>query len=128
MYEELTPGGYSSGIPPIDAAIDAGWVEVLGEVAYTNPVVSGTMDTVRRYIATAQDRPEDRIEQADGEVGGAAAMLLDSGRADSVAVYTHDLAAFRGIEQALAEFGYRDRVKLVRAFDVVEAIENRYQL
>lgn len=128
VYEELTPDGYSGGAPPIDAAIEAGWVEVLGEVDYTNPVVSATMDTVRRYIATAQDRLEDDIEQADAEVGGAAAMLLDGGHADSVAVYTHDLAAFRGIEPALPEHGYRDRVLLVRAFDFVEAVEDRYPL
>jgi hypothetical protein len=54
-------------------------------------------------------------------------MLLERGDADSVAVYTHDLAAFRGIERALTEHGYENRVQLVRAFDFVEAVENRYQ-
>jgi hypothetical protein len=127
VYEELTPANYPYGTPPVDDASKAGWVEVLEDVDYTNPVVSATMDMVRRYIAAADDRSEHDIEQADAEVGGATAMLLERGDADSVAVYTHDLPAFRGIERALAEHGYEDRVQLVRAFDFVEAVENRYQ-
>ncbi|MEF8827326.1 MAG: hypothetical protein V5A27_13450 [Halapricum sp.] len=55
-------------------------------------------------------------------------MLLDRGAAASVAVYTHDLPAFRGIERAVTEHGYEDRLRLVRAFDFVNAIEDRYQL
>lgn len=127
VYEELTPADYPYGAPPVETAIEAGWVEVLDEVDYTNPLVSATMDMVRRYIAAADDRPEDAIEQTDAEVGGATAMLLDQGDADSVAVYTHDLPAFRGIERALAEHGYEERVQLVRAFDFVEGIEKRYR-
>lgn len=127
VYEELTPATYPYGTPPIDDAIKAGWVEVLEDVDYTNPVVSATMDMVRRYIAAADDRPEHDIEQADAEVGGATAMLLEHGDADSVAVYTHDLAAFRGTERALTEHSYEDRVQLVRAFDFVETVEDRYQ-
>ena len=127
VYEELTPANYPYGTPPVDDASEAGWVEVLEDVDYTNPVVSATMDMVRRYIAAADDRSEHDIEQADAEVGGATAMLLERGDADSVAVYTHDLPAFRGIERALTEHGYEDRVQLVRAFDFVEAVENRYQ-
>jgi hypothetical protein len=127
VYEELTPANYPYGTPPVDDAIEAGWVEILEEVDYTSPVVSATMDTVRRYIAAADDRPEHEIEQADGEVGGATAMLLERGDADSVAVYTHDLAAFRGIERALTEHDYEGRVQLIRAFDFVEAVEDRYQ-
>lgn len=102
-------------------------MEVLEDVDYTNPVVSATMDMVRRYIAAADDRPEHDIEQADAEVGGATAMLLERGDADPVAVYTHDLPAFRGIERALTEHGYEDCVQLVRAFDFVDAVEDRYQ-
>ena len=48
VYEELTPATYPYGTPPVDDAIEAGWVEVLEEVDYTNPVVSATMDMVRR--------------------------------------------------------------------------------
>lgn len=127
VYEELTPADAPYGTPPVDTAIEAGWVAVLDEVDYTNPVISATMDLVRRYIAAADDRPEDEIEQTDAEVGGATAMLLEQGSADSVAVYTHDLLAFRGIERALTEHGYEDRVQLVRAFDFVEAVEERYR-
>lgn len=127
VYDELTPADYPYGTPPIDRVIEAGWAEVLDEVDYTNPVVSATMDMVRQYIATADDRPEHDIEQADAEIGGATALLLERGQVDSVAVYTHDLPAFRGIERALTEHGYTDRVQLVRAFDFVEAVENRYQ-
>lgn len=127
VYEELTPADHPYGTPPIDDAIEAGWVEVIEDVDYQNPVVSATMDMVRRYIAAADNRPEHDIEQADAEVGGATAMLLERGDADSVAVYTHDLPAFRGIERALTEHGYDNRVQLVRAFDFVEAVEDRYQ-
>jgi hypothetical protein len=127
VYEELTPTNYPYGTPPVDDAIETGWVEVIEDIDYTNSVVSATMDMVRRYIAVADDRPEHDIEQADAEVGGATAKLLEHGDADSVAVYTHDLPAFRGIERALTEHGYEDRVQLVRAFDFVEAVEDRYQ-
>jgi hypothetical protein len=127
VYEELTPANYPYGALPVDDAIEAGWVKVLEEVDYTNPLVSGTMDVVRRYIAVADDRPEHDIEQTDAELGGATAMLLERGETDSVAVYTHDLPAFRGIERALTEHGYEDRVQLVRAFDFVQAVENRYR-
>ena len=85
------------------------------------------MDMVRRYIAAADGRSEHDIEQADAEVGGTTAMLLERDDVDSVAVYTHDLPACRGIERALTEHGYEDRVQLVRAFDLVETVENRYQ-
>jgi len=127
VHEELTPANYPYRTPPVDDAIEAGWVQILEEVDYTNPVVSATMDIVRRYIAAADGRPEHEIEQADAEVGGATAMLLERGDADSVAVYTHDLPAFRGIERALSEHGYEDRVQLVRAFDLVKAVEDQYQ-
>jgi hypothetical protein len=127
VYEELTPANYPYGTPPVDDAIEAGWAEVLEEVDYTNPVVSATMDMVRRYIAAADDRSEHEIEQADAEVGGATAMLLERGDAGAVAVYTHDLPAFRGVERALADHGYGDRVRLVRAFDLVDEVEQKCQ-
>lgn len=126
VYEELTPEGLPYDVPPVDAAIDAGWIQVIEEVDYEDPVVSSTMDLVRRYIAVADDRPEHDIEQADAEVGGATAMLLAAGRAASVAVYTNDRAAFRGIERALASHGYGDQVELVNSFDFFEQVRNRY--
>jgi uncharacterized protein YqgV (UPF0045/DUF77 family) len=126
VYEELTPAALPYEVPPVDAAIEAGWVQVIEGVDQTNPVVSSTMDMVRRYIAVADNRPEHEIEQADAEVGGATAMLLTAGRADSVAVYTNDRAAFRGIERALASHGYGDQVELVNSFDFYKQVRNRY--
>lgn len=127
VYDELTPESYPYGTPPIEDAIEVGWVQLLEEVDYSSPVVSATMDMVRQYIAAATDRPEHTIEQADAEVGGAAATLLEQGRTESVAIYTNDLPAFRGIERALSQHGYEDPVQLVKAFDFVKSIENRYQ-
>lgn len=127
VYDELTPESYPYGTPPIEDAIEVGWVQLLEEVDYSNPVVSATMDMVRQYIAAATDRPEHTIEQADAEVGGAAATLLEQGRTESIAIYTNDLPAFRGIERALSQHGYEDPVQLVKAFDFVKSIENRYQ-
>ena len=128
VYDELTPESGSYGRPPIDAAIADGWATILDEPAYANPVVSATMDMVRRYIAAATDRPEHAIEQADAAVGGAAATLLENGETESVAIYTNDRAAFRGIERALTQHGYGNHVQLVAAFDFVGSIENSYQL
>ena len=99
VYDELTPESYPYGIPPIEDAIDAGWVQLLDEIDYSNPVVSVTMDMVRQYIAAVTDRPEYTIEQADAEVGGAAATLLEQGRTKSIAIYTNDVPAFRGISE-----------------------------
>lgn len=127
VYDELTPAELPYDRPPVERAIDAGWVRVLDGVEYSNPVVSATMDMVRRYIAAADDRAEHEIEQADGEIGGAAATLLENGHADTVAIYTNDIAAFRGIERAVTEHGYTDRVQLVDAFDFYEAVLDRYE-
>lgn len=128
VYEELTPEGLPYDTPPVDDAVEAGWVEVLGGVDYSNPVVSATMDSVRRYIAAADDRPEHEVEQADAEVGGATATLLERGDAQSVAVYTNDAAAFRGIERALAAHGYDERVRLIDSFEFFDDVTERYQL
>lgn len=127
VYAELTPEGTPYSSPPVDAAIEDGWARVIEEIEYANPVISDTMDIVRRYIAAADDRPEHEIEQADAEVGGAAAQLLEKGEAESVAVYTNDKAAFRGIERALAAHGYEHQAHLVNAFDFFEAVRDRYE-
>ncbi|MFQ3319668.1 MAG: hypothetical protein ACI80F_001740 [Natronomonas sp.] len=65
VYEELTPESYPYGTPPIEDAIEAGWVQLLEAVDYSNPVVSATMDMVRQYIAAATDRPEHTIARID---------------------------------------------------------------
>lgn len=126
VYEELTPADAPVSTPPVDAAIDAGWVRVVDDISYAQPLVSKTMDMVRRYIAAATGRPEHEIEQADAEVGGVAAHLLEQ-EVDSVAVYTNDIAAFRGIERALDIHGYGEQVTLVRAAEFVDAVHERYE-
>ncbi|CCQ36721.1 uncharacterized protein Nmlp_2561 [Natronomonas moolapensis 8.8.11] len=127
VYEELTPESCPYDQPPIDDAIESGWVQVLDEVDYSNPIVSATMDMVRQYISVASDRPEHTVEQADAEVGGAAATLLEDGRTNSIAIYTNDRAAFRGIERALSQHNYENHVQLIKAFDFADTVENRYQ-
>lgn len=127
VYDELTPEELPYRTPPVDEAIDAGWIRVVEEIDYADPVVSSTMDLVRRYIAAADGRSEHDIEQTDAVVGGLTATLLVQEQVDSVAVYTSDRAAFRGIERALVEHGYDDRVQLVRAFDFFETVQDRYR-
>jgi len=78
-------------------------------------------------INVCHGRPEHTIEQADVEVGGAAPTLLEQGRTESIGIYTNDLAAFHGIERALSQHGYKDAVQLVKAFDFVTSVQNRYQ-
>ncbi|WP_436930246.1 hypothetical protein [Halosimplex halobium] len=127
VYEELTPDFHPYDVPPVKRAIEDGWVEVTDEVDYSNPVVSATMDMVRKYIATADERPEHEIEQADAALGGVTATLLEHGTAESVAIYTNDIPAFRGLERALSEHGYESHVQLVKAFEFAQTIEDRYQ-
>lgn len=127
VYDELRPENLPYDTPPVDSAIEAGWVRVLDEVDYANPVVSSTMDMVRRYISAADERAEHTIEQADAEVGGATATLLERQTAESVAVYTNDVAAFRGIERALTEQGYEQQVQFVKSFDLFDDVCDRYR-
>lgn len=65
VYEELTATRSADRTLPIDAAIDDGWVRVADPLDYSMPLVSRVMDGVQRYIANADDRPEDEIERAD---------------------------------------------------------------
>jgi hypothetical protein len=78
VYDELTVNedDYTTIQELIDLALDRGWATLAVNLDYANPVVSDTMDIVRRYIATATERDEDEIEQADAAVGGVAAQLL----------------------------------------------------
>jgi len=85
------------------------------------------MDTVRQYTAVAADRPEHTVGQADAEVGGAAAALLEDGSTNSIAISTSDRAAFRGIERALSQHNYENHVQLIKAFDFADTVENRCQ-
>lgn len=128
IYEELSggPDAYTTADEPIDIALNCGWTVLAEEPEYANPVVSDTMDIVQRYIATATEREEDTIEQADVAIDGVAAHLLERNGAGSVTVYTGDDAARRGIEVALTKHGYGDRIRTVDAFALHDAALQRY--
>lgn len=127
VYDELTPNDLPYDTPPIDDAIEEGWVTLIDDIDYADPTVSTTMDFVRRYIAAATGRPEHEIEQTDAEVGGATAMLLERNEVSSAAVYTNDRAAFAGIMRALDERGVGDRVVMVESFEFFEMVRSRYR-
>lgn len=123
VYEELT-GADSSERPnaepiPVDVAIDEEWVHVADPLEYTNPMISKTMDTIQRYIASADGRPEDEIERADPALGVLAAQVLSSGDATHAYIYTTDVAAGEGAETALGNVGYRDSITYINGFRFV---------
>lgn len=122
VYDELTVDIPQRESPPVDTAIEDGWVAVADPLDYTTGLVSRTMDGVQRYIANADDRPEDGIERADAALGGLEAHLLADGTASSVYVYTPDIAAGEGIETALASEGYGDAVTFVNASQFIEEL------
>lgn len=126
VQEELTPADAPVSTPPVQSAIEAGWVCVVDDIEYSHPTVSKTMDLIRRYIAAATDRPEHKIEQADAAVGGAAAHLVEH-EVDSVAVYTNDVAAFRGLERAFEIYGSEEQITLVRADEFVDGVHDRFE-
>lgn len=129
VYDELTvnENDYTISQEPIDLALERGWATLAEDLDYANPVVSDTMDIVRRYIAIATERDEDEVEQADASVGGVAAQLLEREEALSITVYTGDIAARRGIEVALTKHGYSDCIRTIDTFDVQNAAVNQYE-
>jgi len=124
VYEEL--GGASDrstpGQTPINSAVDAGWVRVADEPAYTNSTVSRVMDDVRSYIARSSNRNEDQIEKADTALGAVAATLIDNGDARFVCVVTTDADAGKGTIAALAANGFEDRVQFIDGFELINEI------
>lgn len=118
VYEELTEP--ASETATIDIAIEKGWVAVSDPLDYSVPLVSKTMDGVQRYIANADDRPEDEIERADTALGGLAAQVLAEGSASSVYIYTSDIAAGEGVETVLGSQEYNDSVTFVNAFQFID--------
>jgi rRNA-processing protein FCF1 len=128
VYEELTVDGkeYTTAGSPIDLALDRGWATLASDLDYANPVISDTMDIVRRYIATAAEKSEDTVEKTDTAIGGIAAQFLERGEHTSVTVYTGDIAARRGIEVALAKYGYSDRIRTVDTFELYDTALDSY--
>lgn len=119
VYEELTATRSADRTLPIDAAIDDGWVRVADPLDYSMPLVSRVMDGVQRYIANADDRPEDEIERADAALAGVAAHAFVDGSADRAYVYTTDNDAGEGIETVFASEGYGDSITYVNGFRLV---------
>lgn len=124
VYEELTAGEagdpLDSNSVSVDVAIDDGWIRIAESVDYTNPLVSKTMDGIQRYIANADERPEDEIERADPALGGIAAQALSTGCATHAYIYTTDIAAGEGAEVILGGAGYDDSVTFVNGFQFIE--------
>lgn len=128
VYDELTINSveYTTADLPIDLALDRGWATLANDLDYTHSAVSDTMDIVQRYISTAAEKSEDAVEKTDTAIGGVAAQLLERGESTSVTVYTGDVAARRGIEVALAKYGYSDRIRTVDTFELYDTALDSY--
>jgi hypothetical protein len=120
VYDELTADDSDLATPPIEQVIEEDWATVGEQLDFTNPLVSRVMDGVRRFIASADDRNEDDIEQADAALAALAAQHLDTERATDVYIYTTDIAAGEGAETVFASEGYEDSVTFVNAFELIE--------
>lgn len=122
VYEELSPDEPEAWIPPADTAIDEGWASVAPPLEFSQPVVSRTMDGVKRYIANVDDRPMDEVENADAALAALAAQYLSGGETSHVYIYTTDIAAGEGAETVLATEGYGDSVTFVNGFHFIEEL------
>lgn len=121
VYEELT-ADTSAETPPIDAAVDDGWVTVAEPLDFSVPVVSRTMDGVQRHVANADNRRPDEVERADAALGALAAQYLATTTTAQVFVYTTDIAAGNAVERVLASEGYGDSVTFVNGFQFVDEV------
>lgn len=126
VYEELggdqTVEAYESGSPPVDHALEAGWLSVTRSPEYTNPVVSRLMDQTRRFIADRARESEDAVEKADTALVGVAAGRLDSDETRSVEVYTGDKLAGQAVETLLPTAFDGDRVEWIDGNDFVDEL------
>jgi len=120
VYEELGGAANQStpGQTPIDSAISAEWVTDADEIEYTDSTVSAVMDDVRRYIASASNRSEDRIEKTDTALAAVAAQRLSSGDASFVYIVTTDTAAGEGTVSVLETYGFDDQIAFIDGFEV----------
>ena len=120
VYEELTTDQPAVENPPVNTAIEAGWVQVAAPLPFSEPIVSRVMDGVQRYIANVDDRPADEVEQADAALAALAAQQLSTGQATAAYIYTTDIPAGEGAETVLAEEGYGDSVTFVNGFRFID--------
>ena len=124
VYDELAADESNARMPPVDTAIEEGWVTVAPPLEFSEPVVSRAMDGVQRYIANADDRPADEVERADAALAALAAQYLSAGTATEIYIYTTDIAAGEGAETILASEGYRDSVTFVNGFRFIEDLHS----
>jgi hypothetical protein len=120
VYEELTVNASDDETRPIDTAIESGWARIAAPIEYRHALVSRVMDGVQRYIANADDRPEDEIEGADPALAGVAAQAFLDGTADHAYIYTTDRLAGEGAEAVFASEGYPDSITYVNGFRFVD--------
>lgn len=124
VYDELTVDDPAVDVPPVDAAIAAGWTNVAAPLEFADPIVSRAMDGVQRYIANADDRPADDVERADAALAALAAQHLRSGTRTHVYIYTTDIAAGEGAETVLASEGYGDSVTFVNGHRFIDDLRS----
>ncbi len=120
VYYELTVDHPEVEDLPVDTAIDEGWATVAAPLEFSEPIVSRVMDGVQRYIANADERPADGVEQADAALAALAAQHLSAGTATEVYIYTTDIVAGEGAETVLASEEYGDSVTFVNGFRFIE--------
>ncbi len=120
VYDELSVNDSTTRTPPVETALEDGWVAVGDSLDFSRPVVSRVMDGVQRYIANTDDRPADEVERADAALAALAAQRLAAGEVTEVYVYTTDIAAGEGAEAVLASEGYGDSITFVNGFRFLE--------
>lgn len=124
VYDELVADESNARMPPVDTAIEEGWVTVAPPLEFSEPIVSRAMDGVQRYIANADDRPADEVERADAALAALAAQYLSSGAVTEIYIYTTDIAAGEGAETILASERYGDSVTFVNGFRFIEDLHS----
>jgi hypothetical protein len=120
VYDELSTEATGGQRPPVEDALDDGWVAVADSLDFTRSVVSRTMDGVQQYIANADDRPADEVERADAALAALAAQRLEGGTATEAYLYMTDIAAGEAAETVLGTEGFGDSVTFVNAFRLLD--------
>jgi len=80
---------------------------------FSKSIVSQVVDGVRRYIANADDRPADEVEEADTALAVLAVQEFSTEAATEMYIYTIDIAAGEGAQTALVSKRYGDSVTFV---------------
>lgn len=102
-------------------AIDESWATIVEAPPIQQSDATIARDIARRTIASRDEKPEHEVETTDPVLAGLAVEYVTQGAvADGIiAVITDDRAARIGVNTAVEEIGYGDRV---RAFTLPEII------